>query len=427
MLRCESAAEKYAWLARLKYVSETPASERPVRKYSSRDFTEGGRPEKRGEGKRDGRPPKVGTTPESAASRASPAYLTRRFLPQGPSPLQSSPSTPHVEAAMGGIGSTVLFEEDSRIGPEPMSYGLFEGEDARGFDGFLAQLAQDTAAYVRTVCNTIVITVPKAIIHCQVSRLPLAQALPSAVRLHRVRAPQHGRVQVKRAETHLLEELYGHMTNLSSLEQDTLLDEEPDTMQRRAAINQVAALPAALGAPSSQPFLSISCETGEAVGCRLSRTWAWALPVSSRSWKRARSRSTTSPPRCSRWRAWQSWPPATFERILAHFMETTPPQPSEVHDRSKLALKQAEIPLNRLTPAARADAGQNGVSRGPPARSSSSGSTAQPPRRPSLNTTGTPSPRVQVPASPSGPPNLSSPSPMPRRKPPAPPPGESSR
>ncbi len=72
---------------------------------------------------------------------------------------------------MGGIGSTVLFQEDSKIGPEPTSYGLFNGEDARGFDGFLQQLAEDTAAYVRTVCNTIVLTVPKAIVHCQVSFL----------------------------------------------------------------------------------------------------------------------------------------------------------------------------------------------------------------------------------------------------------------
>lgn len=87
---------------------------------------------------------------------------------QGPSPILSQPATPHVEAAMGGIGSTVLFQETSKLGPEPISYGLFDGEDARGFDGFLAQMGEDTAAYVRTVCNTIVLTVPKAIIHCQV-------------------------------------------------------------------------------------------------------------------------------------------------------------------------------------------------------------------------------------------------------------------
>lgn len=73
---------------------------------------------------------------------------------------------------MGGIGSTVLFNEDSKIGPEPVSYGLFSGDDPLGFDGFLQQLAEDTAAYVRTVCNTIVLTVPKAIVHCQVDTQP---------------------------------------------------------------------------------------------------------------------------------------------------------------------------------------------------------------------------------------------------------------
>lgn len=36
------------------------------------------------------------------------------------------------------------------------------------FDDYLQQLGEDTAAYVRTVCQTIVLTVPKAIIHCQV-------------------------------------------------------------------------------------------------------------------------------------------------------------------------------------------------------------------------------------------------------------------
>ena len=72
---------------------------------------------------------------------------------------------------MGGIGSMVLFQENSALGPEPMMYSMRDGDDetSRGFDSFLAQLGEDAASYVRTVCNTIVITVPKAIIHCQVS------------------------------------------------------------------------------------------------------------------------------------------------------------------------------------------------------------------------------------------------------------------
>ena len=40
--------------------------------------------------------------------------------------------------------------------------------DMQVFDDYLQQLGEDTAAYVRTVCQTIVLTVPKAVIHCQV-------------------------------------------------------------------------------------------------------------------------------------------------------------------------------------------------------------------------------------------------------------------
>lgn len=35
-------------------------------------------------------------------------------------------------------------------------------------DAFLKRLAEDTVLYVRTVCNTIIMEVPKAIVHCQV-------------------------------------------------------------------------------------------------------------------------------------------------------------------------------------------------------------------------------------------------------------------
>ena len=44
---------------------------------------------------------------------------------------------------------------------------------------------------------------------------------------------------MKRAERHLLEELYAYMTNLESIAADTLLDEEPELKQRRAATKQV--------------------------------------------------------------------------------------------------------------------------------------------------------------------------------------------
>lgn len=59
VLRCESASEKYAWLARLKNVSETPAVERPVRKYTSQQLEEGRAGTAEKDKKRDGKPPKV--------------------------------------------------------------------------------------------------------------------------------------------------------------------------------------------------------------------------------------------------------------------------------------------------------------------------------------------------------------------------------
>lgn len=46
-------------------------------------------------------------------------------------------------------------------------------------------------------------------------------------------------LQVKRAEGHLLEALYGHISGLGKLESDSLLEEDPDTMQRRAATRKV--------------------------------------------------------------------------------------------------------------------------------------------------------------------------------------------
>lgn len=38
----------------------------------------------------------------------------------------------------------------------------------------------------------------------------------------------------------MLEELYSHMSGLQSFEKETLMDEEPDVKQRRAAIKQVS-------------------------------------------------------------------------------------------------------------------------------------------------------------------------------------------
>lgn len=46
-------------------------------------------------------------------------------------------------------------------------------------------------------------------------------------------------LQVKRAEGHLLEALYGHISGLGKFETDSLLEEDVDTMQRRAATKKV--------------------------------------------------------------------------------------------------------------------------------------------------------------------------------------------
>jgi len=42
--------------------------------------------------------------------------------------------------------------------------------DTSSYDAFLEQLAEDTKQYVKAVFKTLVATVPKAIIHAQVSR-----------------------------------------------------------------------------------------------------------------------------------------------------------------------------------------------------------------------------------------------------------------
>lgn len=70
-------------------------------------------------------------------------------------------------------------------------------------------------------------------------------------------------VQVKRAEQHLLEALYGHISSLGKFESDTLLEEDPDTMQRRAATRKVGLL--------LQPLLH--SERSPAVGASVLLSW----------------------------------------------------------------------------------------------------------------------------------------------------------
>ncbi|KAL3150906.1 hypothetical protein ABBQ32_000657 [Trebouxia sp. C0010 RCD-2024] len=206
VLRAESAAEKYSWLTRLLAASGNPLAPRGKPQPGSKPPS----PEQP-KGVLQNLTSTVGSAASSVSSSAKNAVnrLTGDGNNGGLGPM-SSPG-PQLTADNRGLGSAILFHETSGIGPEPMLFG--EGTaithpgatDAR--DAFLKRLAEDTVLYVRTVCNTIIMEVPKAIVHCQ----------------------------VKRAEQHLLEALYGHISSLGKFESDTLLEEDPDTMQRRAA------------------------------------------------------------------------------------------------------------------------------------------------------------------------------------------------
>lgn len=78
------------------------------------------------------------------------------------------------------------------------------------FDDYLQQLGEDTAAYVRTVCQTIVLTVPKAVIHCQVA----LTAVPVCLSLFTKTSVSSSEIS-ERSRVHLLgkpgmHELTGH-------------------------------------------------------------------------------------------------------------------------------------------------------------------------------------------------------------------------
>lgn len=211
VLRAESAAEKYSWLTRLLAASGNPQAPRATP----------GKPQQAAKPTSPEQPKGVlqnlTSTVGSAAStvsntaRSAVSRLTGDQPSDGLSGL--SGTTAPLTADNRGLGSAILFHETSGIGPEPMLFGdgiavTHPGAtSARMQDEFLKHLAEDTVLYVRTVCNTIIMEVPKAIVHCQ----------------------------VKRAEKHLLEALYGHISSLGKFESDTLLEEDPDIMQRRAA------------------------------------------------------------------------------------------------------------------------------------------------------------------------------------------------
>ncbi|KAK9826828.1 hypothetical protein WJX81_004888 [Elliptochloris bilobata] len=185
VLRAETAADKYAWLARLRHASDLVPAPRPH--------------------------PRGSTDALRAAASGS---LDRPSA----TPSRASNATPRAEdVAAGGMGSTLGFTDDSGLGPEPLLWSSpgagrpgATARNSRVFDDYLAQLGEDTAAYCRTVCQTIVLTVPKAVVHCQ----------------------------VKRAQAHLLEQLYSYLSAMSGGETEALLEEDPEVSQRRARCKQ---------------------------------------------------------------------------------------------------------------------------------------------------------------------------------------------
>ena len=181
VLRAETASDKYSWLARLRAAAAAPpeaGGPAPTAPLAAGAAAAAAR-RRPSEGADGGTPP------------------ARRGAPPGPSP----PPPPR-----SGIGAAIGWSTDSRLGPEP-TYGC-----AQDYDSFLARLGEDTAAYVRTVSATVAVTVPKAVVHCQ----------------------------VKRAQGHLLEALYAHISGLPSECAAALTVEEGDAAVRRAAAQRAA-------------------------------------------------------------------------------------------------------------------------------------------------------------------------------------------
>lgn len=212
VLRAESAAEKFSWLNRLLNASGNPQAARgaPAKPQVPNKPPSPEQPK--------GVLQSLTSTVGSAASTVTSGAKNAVSRLTGDQPSNNGFSSSQgtlgpITADNRGLGSAILFHETSGIGPEPMLFsdsGAMThpgAADGRMQDEFLKRLAEDTVLYVRTVCNTIIMEVPKAIVHCQ----------------------------VKRAEGHLLEALYGHITSLGKFETDSLLEEDPDTMQRRAA------------------------------------------------------------------------------------------------------------------------------------------------------------------------------------------------
>ncbi|KAK9864494.1 hypothetical protein WJX84_006528, partial [Apatococcus fuscideae] len=103
VLRAETAAEKYSWLARLRYASDGSSKNQPIKKYESKDIL----------------------AQKSDASKADAKGDSRRATrDEGPSRVYMQSSAPNptqpAHIPQGGLASSVLFQEGAGLGPEPL-------------------------------------------------------------------------------------------------------------------------------------------------------------------------------------------------------------------------------------------------------------------------------------------------------------------
>ena len=209
VLRAESPSEKYSWLARLRAAAASAANGPPDASASTANPAASPRsaagPLASGAAKRSG-------AVNGSSGGDGGNIIGRRSTtdvptspPQPPAALvQPRPAT----IPASGIGSALAHGVSSKLGPEPpYAYGPSSSTSSSSWDAFLEALGADTASYVRTVCATIAVTVPKAAVHCQ----------------------------VKRAQGHLLEALYAAVSSLPPNAASGLLAEDGDAGARRAA------------------------------------------------------------------------------------------------------------------------------------------------------------------------------------------------
>ena len=211
VLRAESASEKFSWLARLRAAAANAANAAPVDTNASSAASprNAAGPLASGAAKRAGvNGSGDGSNVGRRRSSTDASGLPSSSSPPPPPALVHSQHQPRpATIPASGIGSALAHGVSSKLGPEPPYVYGPSSTSSSSRDAFLEALGADTASYVRTVCATISVTVPKAAVHCQ----------------------------VKRAQGHLLEALYAAVSSLPPDAASGLLAEDGDAGARRAA------------------------------------------------------------------------------------------------------------------------------------------------------------------------------------------------